>query len=118
MKKEIKNYLHLYLGQEILTSQGIGKLLGINGNTLTVLFDSIVSPLEIKYDQTIKLLLFDMMEETEETSKYSNELFQALTNDASEKDFFLVSSELFRYKIEKGYDLFGLIDENLAINKI
>jgi hypothetical protein len=82
MSKDIKDYLHLYLGCECINEEGkIGRFSGID---------------------VCKLLLRPLSDMTQEEFRIDCNLINPV--------------ERFRFRLSKGFDLFGLIDAGLALD--
>lgn len=122
MKKEIKDYLHLYVGQEVFTPKGFrpnskeqvgkpfrAKLTGdlyadIENNTFQAEFKLILRPLS------------DISKEEQEaliTERY-------LASNHREDTFVygcLVEASAVKYLLKQGFDLFNLHDAGLCLYK-
>jgi hypothetical protein len=119
MSKEIKDYLHLYLGCECMTPKGIGKLFryDIETNWTWCVFGIMGPEFEdsghIENVKPILRPLSDMSEEEKIELKLN--VVQASTiNHASE---IMWTFEQVRILLSKHFDLFNLIGEGLAIDK-
>lgn len=146
MKKDIKDYLHLYLGCEVEVRKKdrdkkwlrgfISEISrGSNhGDWVEVNFKEIVTVLNqeweerssnfhnyfIGYDE-IKPILRPLSDMTEEEKKWLNE-HEKLKDEfigLSTEVYFLIEwqAEKIRYLLCKGFDLFNLIPEGLALDK-
>lgn len=120
MKKDIKDYLHLYLGCECMTEDGRrGRFSGfdvVEKNYSIVMITVRFSDDPLDHDWTvlndneecdrIKLILRPLsdMTEDEKTEEYKIGLDPGI-------------EEQFRWLLSKGFDLFGLIEAGLAIDK-
>ncbi len=135
MKKELKDYLHLYLGCDCQTPDGIGKLIGrvaTSFDIATIRFDDWKKLKPISganrkdfgksnnYEiADIKPILrrLDSMTEDEEKA-----LYKAAGNPEYAwqkrriKQCLPGRPEGWRHLLSKGFDLFGLIEEGLAID--
>lgn len=142
MEKKLADYLPLYLGCEVLYGKEVWVLTGINGNYWYVeRRNSSLHEVGIQDIKPILRSLSDMTEEesiwvagltfTDNVSKkkkaeygraiigyhfleeaYSGELLRMAMEFSSNDSF-----ELTRYLLSKGFDLFGLIEAGLAIDK-
>lgn len=138
MEKNIKDYLHLYLGQrvEVMPAQSksySGQLQQIDINGYCILADESIT--RHAYFQYCKLILRPLNSMTEEEAKdlahiYTGlkityvritdgqVIFNYLEGDQVHEnvlDVEIVNPDSFRYLLSKGFDLFGLIDAGLAI---
>ncbi len=148
MKKEIVNYLHLYLGCEVQTEFGIGALIEvrrdptkkqitgikrsfctdecriafakrIEGGTFSKVYSEVdPSPAGNAtwlHISKMKLLLRPLSDMTEE------ELFEFKKIDIGKypkaHDLIRCDAERVKYLLSKGFDLFNLIEANLAEDK-
>lgn len=110
--KNIKDYLHLYLGCD--TDKG--KLIGIELNKAICMMNDLSIVEGNIYN--LKPILRPLSDMTEEEEK---EMF-ATQDDVKLEGFPQIllkadSGETFRYMLSKGFDLFDLIDAGLAIKK-
>lgn len=104
MKKKIEDYLYLYMGHEFVTNNSQGE---VNHKTLTY----ILQMCKITPSKNIQLVLRPLSDLTKKESKH-------LTEAAIEgKPTIFMNAELTHYFIRQGFDVFGLIDAGLAINK-
>ncbi len=136
MKKEIKDYLHFYLGCECIDDAGkrarIARI-GIpqeNNSiiTLTIRYSDEVGDFRIFSSNQgvypVKLILRSLSDMTEkeavnigweETKAKKAELtFEEFKKDLNEHMFF--APEEFTYLLKNGFDLFSLIESGLAID--
>lgn len=126
MKKELKDYLHLYLGCEVLTNEGKGILIAVFNQDDGVISELVSlsdggDPDSIEWVKPILRLLSDMTEDE------FYEFKKLADNDASElayiENVVNIHTTLFhefeatRYLLSKGFDIFSLIPAGLAINK-
>lgn len=124
MKKEIKDYLHLYLGCDY--QDQFGGLGNINEHTFLVMFDA------AKRNVPFKLLLRPLSDMSEDEKLYIVEAITYSHVRFSSKDSILGSFDADRYNkkhnnelypdeflylLKQGFDLFGLIESGLAIDK-
>ncbi len=116
MEKHIKDYISLYIGCEIQTPDCIGVNLGLyyadeigyfNGVNIRYPNGKVYVQ---NYNQVKPILrpLSDMTEEDEEVTGL---------NPTYEFGHHVFSPDEFLYFISKAFDIFGLIDEGLAIDK-
>lgn len=127
MKKELKDYLHLYLGCEcILDNKETGKLIGFDSR----LHDSDVEMVcftiwidkendwsvynDDKNFERIKPILRPLSDMTEEEKQNIEGTDWSLLPDSGWE----YTAETFLFLLSKGFDLFGLIEAGLAIDKI
>lgn len=138
MKKELKDYLHLYLGCEVRTIDYYGKEWKqqlLTPQLYSELFHTGHFSYQVEFIKPILRPLSDMTEE-EKVKVYlweyaNNESGELVKND-SDRDFFVVknehgmrcyvnlhhfSAETTRKLLKAGFDLFGLIESGLAIDK-
>lgn len=106
--KNIKDYLHLYIGCKV-SYTGMA-----NNRTLTVKW--LGGLLEANGWQNIKPILRPLSDMTEEEFKAAG----LVTHPKHWKEHIANYSFQIRtitYLLSRGFDIFGLIEENLAINK-
>lgn len=110
MEKEIKDYLHLYLGCEIITGTGV-KTLTCSELQCIDFFE------EFEFVKPILRPLSDMNEEeSKEVCKYIRDpkalqVFRTCFG----KEF--INPSVTRYLLSRHFDLFNLIHQGLAVNK-
>lgn len=117
MKKELKKYLPFYLGCEVKLKEGLGALclvgtLGSDSQKYHVLRNamSFGQPFDFVEDKLILRSLSDMTEE----EYWEADKLQMPIKEFGEYQF---SAEQYHYLLSKHFDLFGLIDAGLAIDK-
>lgn len=125
MKKELKDYLHLYLGCEVF----IESYSFMNGNKREKLIDKLT---EVgingridceKYtppDGDVKLVLRPLSDMTEEEKDWLDEHENFVNNYKQNAESELIiewDAEKTSYLLSKHFDLFGLIEAGLAIDK-
>jgi hypothetical protein len=118
MKKELKDYLHLYIGAEVVcTKEGLNEDLEYTGMVRKV------SPRLIdKYlNGNWKPILRPLSSMTEEDI-YEYDEIQAKGESVADTDtkfgeILVGSPECFLWLLSKHFDIFGLIDAGLAIDK-
>lgn len=116
MKKELKDYLHLYLGCRIKSKGGkCGDLVSVSNDGMSIVVydkDKINDPrgLCINSDWLL-LILRPLSDMTEKESEYLSDA--ALSG----KPTIYVNAEVTKYLLSKHFDLFGLIEYGLAIDK-
>lgn len=127
MEKNIKDYLHLYLGCEVICpdpfkDEGVntrGYLTGIHGEhgpeiQLIEGYHASENPEYFDYSQ-IKLIVRPLSSMTEgEGNELENIGHNAVLNKFEINRF---HAERIKYLLSKGFDLFGLIEAGLAIEK-
>lgn len=129
MTKNIKDYLHLYIGcniaiaEERFNSPGL-RLIGISDLGCQVRDESIKLSFYVNLEDC-KLVLRPLSDMTEEEArelcpngeypflKYLSEKDEWYTNRIH---FYTAYSECYRFLLSRGFDLFGLIDAGLAID--
>jgi len=123
MKKDIKDYLHLYLGCEIYSrnvNEIIGKLEGVQGNIIHFRVRGVwYSPKWVGY-QLVLRPLSDMSEE--EKKNISFDAYKVLRKEQSRiatgtERAVTWAARQTEYLLKQGFDLFGLIEAGLAIDK-
>ncbi len=117
--KNIKDYLHLYLGCQVLCPKQIGWIHSQKTATLTLYFwyhnnDKKLTPIlrplsDIKEDERMEIM--DIL-----GLVYSEYIILALKDKTIYKIDLKNSFELTRFLLLKGFDLFGLIDDGLALD--
>lgn len=117
MKKEIKDYLHLYLGHDVLAFGERVKMIGIHESG--VLMDGKYFN-EGYYDfNDVKPILRPLSSMTEEEQDYvwhTEEPNSILKMDNGTKQRKVVlAPERTAYLLSKGFDIFNLIPEKLAV---
>lgn len=134
MSKEIKDYLHLYLGRqvEVMPAQAksyVGQLQQIDVNGYCIVADtSITRHTHIDYVKPILRDLSDMTEEEEEelvkseypeATRWEVETFAMQLRawyDGKQISMDNYTPGMIVLLLSKGFDLFGLIPDKLAIN--
>lgn len=121
MKKDIKDYLHLYLGQRIQFEAGeIGKLEGVDYKHNHVLVTSEFHGESEYLFSDIKLIIRPLSDMTMDEKLQIDE-FQKIEDKITcprLNNFHMTRhGEQFRYLLKQGFDLFGLIPEGLTIDK-
>lgn len=122
--KDIKDYLHLYLGCEATTDSGL------IGNLITINHEASIAIIRINPEagQTISKMyseikpilrkLSSMTDEEIDEVWHSHEPQDVLTmnySDGRNVRKVSLTAERTRYLLSRGFDLFGLIDSGLAI---
>lgn len=103
MRKDIKDYLHLYLGCDAVDHTGW---------KTTVEWSDIGYPDQIK--QLILRPLSDITEKEVEDLRFNMPGGVTVPNDRQALD---ITPHQVKYLLSLGFDLFNLIDEGLAIDK-
>lgn len=123
MKKKIEDYVHLYIGQQIQSWWGdireIETIIGVAGDKiiLDVDDDDIRSSIDMSFKQKkgkeVKLILRPISD----TSEDEQEMFaeEQLDNYSFEETRFTISQ--IKFLLDNGFDLFGLIEDGLAVAK-
>jgi hypothetical protein len=114
MSKELKDYLHLYLGCEVKWNTNIVTLIDTDGINCNVFGEPLFSKsnTSIKNIKPILRPLSDMTED--EHKEWQNIRFNRefkLKPVLTDAEY-----ESFRYLLSKHFDLFGLIEAGLAID--
>jgi len=130
MTKEIKDYIHYYLGQPCLIgdSKGVDYIRMVNETGLSVCTGTNKNGIPVWYkSNTCKPLLRPLSSMTEDekdtiNNEWGNPMGEHLTDALVEKNEHYVkllfeSFELFHYLLKQGFDLFGLLESGLAIDK-
>ena len=121
MTKDIRDYLHLYLGCECFNHL---RLLGVEGNAAYVSHPA--TGRMVKDINYLKPILRPLSDMTEEELQECGNLVVDFSDDESGlglnehkwQDFtLLLCAEQFHWLIQRGFDLFGLIEAGLAIDK-
>lgn len=112
--KDIKDYLHLYLGCEIYDSYNdrTGILKGITKDS--VLIDHKTS-WRLDFDE-VKPILRPLSDMTEEEKIEYGETFKEVKPFFGGDSVYFESHETVRWLLSKHFDLFGLIEAGLAID--
>lgn len=116
MKKELKDYLPLYIGQKASTLSGHNsRLNSVDLRDSCAVIGDELCPVE---NVTLHLRpLSDMKEEEYREMAVDNiDGFEMFLEKVKINDVFYAPEE-FRYLLSRGFDLFGLIDSGLAIDK-
>ena len=127
--KRIEDYLHLYLGCEIIgtyddQSGGKGYLTGVTngGHECEIQFireDGINVEEEPQFNEAkeVKLILRQLGDMTDEERAQKDRLKNMEDNYTSAWEPLMNRAESIRYLLSKHFDLFGLIPAGLAIDK-
>jgi len=117
--KNIKDYLHLYLGCGIWSDaiqEHVGTLYGIFGNKIHLKVRGVDYTPTIGQYKPILRQLSDITEEEKNWFGWDRETWDYTINKMSYKTYHFHGDELL-YLLSKHFDLFGLIDNGLAIDK-
>jgi hypothetical protein len=113
--KDIKDYLHLYIGCDVVDEYGgnkVGKLVGITPKHGIILHKT-----EWKLEfHEFKPILRQLNDMTEEEKVERKRLMNSGTDGVHVVVISVDSFESMRYLLSIGMDLFGLIPEGLAID--
>ena len=117
--KKIEDYLHLYLGCEakVDVENELGQLLAIvlsERIQLGIGFGFNNRAIRLHYSEEVKLILRPLSDMTDEESKKVN--FPVFNKNGTPL-LNMWFPEDFLYLLSKHFDLFGLIDAGLAIDK-
>ena len=131
MSKKIQDYLPYYIGQEVEFGyegrKAVGELLGHDVRFGYQVFDprSAVVPYKFCRIDLITLRLRPLSDMTDkELSECGNMLYDFSDDPDPEMrthkwEYFrdMIASEQFHYLLKQGFDLFGLIEAGLAVDK-
>lgn len=109
--KKIEDYLHLYLGCELLsksTGEVVATLLGVVGNEAHFKVSGVKYSARCDNYKPILRPLSDMTEEERSELIY--------LQNADQRAYYEMAAQV-KYLISKYFDLFGLIEAGLAIDK-
>ena len=109
MKKELKDYLHLYLGCEVLVEGDIRKLITIYLNGYVEVNYNDIGGQEFPINE-IKPILRPLSDMTED-EEYD---YWKLKGGNASNEF---QGETTLFLLSKYFDIFGLIEADLAIDK-
>ena len=127
----LQEYIHLYLGQKVLTpmrkATESGKKLGnyigqlsecsIKTGICEVYFDDDSLPVDFDINE-LKLILKPLVKMTDEDMKYIEiEDREFMVKNFEIGNVMNFTADQFHYLLGKGYDLFGLIEAELAVNE-
>ena len=120
--KDIKDYLHLYLGCECkMTKPGYHAVheLGLSADTSFALNGKLLKYfIEPTTKAELKPFLRPLSDMTEDEEMEAKTLhFNLSEKDAHSTTRIEVMAGMTHWYLSKGFDLFGLIDAGLAINK-
>lgn len=122
--KDINDYLHLYLGCECQFGyiDRIGRLAGIDERYGWQIFypGNQIVPYRFVRPELIKLLLRPLSDMTEEEFDYmffKQPGYVSIESKVVADKRFDISPHQVAFLLSKGFDLFGLIDARLAIDK-
>ena len=121
MEKDIKDYLPFYMGQMITTHHNFrpnGKE-SVNKTGYAKLTGDMLADIENKtFPFTPKLVLRPLWDMTEEEKKQID-FFKEIMLDIKpqDTDMFIMCAKISQELLKQGFDLFGLIDAGLAIDK-
>jgi len=126
-KKHIKDYLHYYIGCDVLLRlEGYENPMPITGigETFFVLkFQNGDSKIRIQHINCIRLILRPLSSMTDEELNVCGNMIYDFSDDPELskhkwRDFEIgLAPEQFHYLLQQGFDLFGLIESGLAIDK-
>jgi hypothetical protein len=124
MEKKISDYLHLYLGCDLYTGTGKVKLVAVQKEAIPCCeFRIIVLNGNVTHEaKNVKLLLRRLSSMSEKELQECGNMVYDFSDDPElnnhkPQDFEICAPEQFHYLLSKGFDLFGLIDSGLAIDK-
>lgn len=118
MEKKIEAYIHLYLGCGATEGNDalVGKLSGIHLNHCYIDYDYKIQSVSI---DNLKLVLRPLSDMTEEELKHFG-VSETLTKEELQQHFFdcpFFTPDEYVYLLKHGFDLFGLIEDGLAVDK-
>lgn len=113
MKKDIKDYLHLYLGCEIITHSVDGKQVAKQ-----ILNTSWLDEIQRGYNP-VKPILRPLSNMTEEEGKEAESAWNEFMGfgETISRGMNCAHANRIKYLLSKGFDLFGLIEAGLALDK-
>jgi hypothetical protein len=123
MKKELKDYLHLYLGCEIEYGAEDDRLVGTmtnvdNFSTYTVNVGMVMVPI-----QQVKLILRPLSDMRQGEQAVVDEIYEDMRQVSGdittpEKIYFEIEvhASITKYLLSRHFDLFGLIESGLALD--
>ena len=125
MKKELKDYLHLYLGCRIKSKGGkCGDLVSVSNYGMSIVVydkDKINDPRGLCiYSDWLLLVLRPLSDMTKEEKDWLDEHENFVNNYKQNAESELIiewDAEKTSYLLSKHFDLFGLIEAGLAIDK-
>lgn len=111
MEKKINNYLHLYIGKKCIKKNSTVT----NKIPVTITF-RLIEWSRMSKCRTLVPILKDLKEMTKEEISEASKLCSLTRMMSGESfNFIQTDSEHILYLINKGYDVFGLIDSGLAL---
>jgi len=119
MKKNIKDYIHFYVGQPIKTSRyGTGVLDSVSKTCFHVEFEKTIQGFLFNADAKLLLRpISDMTDkEMDEVKKYSDHS-DHIEYYIETGVFIRIDGELHRILCKWGFDIFNLIESGLALDK-
>lgn len=124
MEKNIKDYLHLYIGCEVSTPDGFRKMLCYNNYFDLVYVETnpeTIAPSKAYYTyhiNEVKPVLRTLSNMNDEEDKEcSNIMFGEFASKVVRKNIIHYEGEKIKYLLSKHFDLFNLIEAGLAIDK-
>lgn len=119
MKKELKDYLHFYLGCNVSVRGQIEKLIAVarNGDIETFFRGHLRNYYNINDDFGVKPILRSLSNMTEEEKAFINQ-FEADYSRLTMNDSLKVDAEIISFLLSKKIDLFGLIESGLAVTDV
>ena len=119
--KKIEDYIHFYLGcpcQYLMLGRGIVSEVSIDskyGILVSVKLDGSIKHIQCPLSY-IKLIVRPFSDMTEEEKSEAHELYFTGAYETLLPYFGIAHYELTRWLLSKHFDLFGLIEDGLAIN--
>lgn len=111
MKKEIKDYFHLYYGCEFRSIEMYDE------EYITRRIDMINPKAHEVWKPTLRPLS-DMTEEERKEVEFKREiLYDIHERNSKDPDTLIMCGDITKYLLKQGFDLFGLIEAGLAIDK-
>lgn len=123
MKKDIKDFLHLYYGQKVKAKYeyNMGDFCFTKGGEWQMTLEELRHFLGCR-EVPVKLLLRPLSGMTKKEFEYKNSIcfyqeLPAKTEDGKSAAVIHDSPQSFLWMLKQGFDLFGLIEAGLAIDK-
>ena len=126
MEKKIEDYIYMYIGCQAQTEDGIGRLNSFNHESggCEIIF-GITGPDFSKtyFADQVKIVLRPLSDMTEEEMQECGNMIYDFSDEPDlnkwkPSDFEIgLAPEQFHWLLKKSFDLFGLIESGLAIDK-
>jgi hypothetical protein len=122
MKKDIKNYLYLYLGCDIIYCEQPGKIYKLmsvdlsEDNTAPVFISDGEDEFFAEYEE-VRPLFWHLSDMTEEEDAEYRTIYESNLPIVPWSCYAKHSAAIVQYLLSKHFDLFGLIEAGIAIDK-